>query len=236
MANLEFLGFQIGSDGVKISRKKLAILEKLPAPKNRKGLQRILGMFNYWRRFLKDYSKHTYHMRSLLAKDTPFVWSKHCDEELQYLKQCLMADPILQPFNTERDLVIMTDASGKGGFGYQILQMGDDGQLHAIAYGGQSLSPSQRNWTVAQLELYGLMISLRAYECFAIHKEVTVITDNSNVLHLDKWLPVNARERRMITYLMQFSICMGVIMHLRTVCHVCLQTCRRRIKRNFCRI
>ena len=32
MANLEFLGFQIGSDGVKISRKKLEILEKLPAP------------------------------------------------------------------------------------------------------------------------------------------------------------------------------------------------------------
>ena len=77
MANLEFLGFQIGSDGVKISRKKLAVLEKLPAPKNRKGLQRILGLFNYWRRFLKDYPKHTYHMRSLLAKDTPFVWSKH---------------------------------------------------------------------------------------------------------------------------------------------------------------
>ena len=76
MANLEVLGFQIGSDGVKISRKKLAILEKLPAPKNRKGLQRILGLFNYWRRFLKDYPKHTYHMRS-----------KHSDEELQYLKQ-----------------------------------------------------------------------------------------------------------------------------------------------------
>ena len=53
IANLEFLGFQIGADGVKISRKKLAILEKLPAPKNRKGLQRILGMFNYWRRFFK---------------------------------------------------------------------------------------------------------------------------------------------------------------------------------------
>ena len=66
MANLEFLGFQIGSDGVKISRKKLAILEKLPAPKNRKGLQRILGLFNYWRRFLKDYPKHTYHMRSVV--------------------------------------------------------------------------------------------------------------------------------------------------------------------------
>ena len=90
--------------------------------------------------------------------------------------------------------------------GINFFRGGDDGQLHAIAYGGQALSSSQRNWTVAQLELYGFMISLRAYECFAIHKEVTVITDNSNVLRLDKWLPVNARERRMITYLMQFRL------------------------------
>jgi len=156
MANLEFLGFQLGSDGVKISRKKLAVLQKLPAPKNRKGLQRILGLVNYWRRFLKDYPKHTYHMRSLLAKDTAFVRSKDSDEELQYLKKCLMSDPVLQPFNTDKDLVIMTDARGKGGFGYQILKMGDDGQLHTVAYGGQALTPLQWNWTVGQLELYGL--------------------------------------------------------------------------------
>ena len=61
---------------------------------------------------------------------------QNTDEKLQYLKR-LMSDPILQPFNTDQDLVIMIDASGKGGFGYQILQMGDDGQLHAVAYGGQ---------------------------------------------------------------------------------------------------
>ena len=26
-----------------------------------------------------------------------------------------MSDPVLQPFNTDRDLVTMTDASGRGG-------------------------------------------------------------------------------------------------------------------------
>ena len=50
------------------------------------------------------------------------------------------------------------------------------------------------------------MAALKAYECFAIHREVTIITDNSHCLALDKWLPVNARERRMIAYLMQFRL------------------------------
>ena len=65
-------------------------------------------------------------MRKLLAKDVAFVWSSQCEKELQYLKTCLTSDPILQPINTEKDLIIMTDASGKTGLGYQILQIGDD--------------------------------------------------------------------------------------------------------------
>jgi len=100
----------------------------------------------------------------------------------------------------------MTDASGKTGLGYQVLQIGEDNQMHAISYGSQALTESQRNWTVSQLELGAIVAALRAYECFAIHREVTIITDNSHCLALDKWLPANARERRMIAYLMQFRL------------------------------
>ena len=100
----------------------------------------------------------------------------------------------------------MTDASGKTGLGYQVLQIGEDNQMHAVSYGSQALTKSQRNWTVSQLELGAIVAALRAYECFAIHREVTIITDNSHCWVLDKWLPANARERRMIAYLMQFRL------------------------------
>ena len=122
------------------------------------------------------------------------------------MKTCLTSDPILQPLDTSRGLIIMSDASGKTGLGYQILQVGDDNKLHAVSYGSQALTKSQRNWTVSQLELASIVTALRAYECFAVRTDVTVITDNSHCLALDKWLPVNARERRMIAYLMQFRL------------------------------
>ena len=86
-------------------------------------------------------------MRHLLSKDVEFRWTEECQQELNYLKECLTADPILQPINPDKDLVIMTDTSGKEGFGWELLQMGDDNQLHAVAYGGQALTPSQRRWT-----------------------------------------------------------------------------------------
>ena len=30
--------------------------------------------------------------------------------------------------------------------------------------------------------------------------------DNTRVLHLDRWQPVNARQKRILTYLMQFNL------------------------------
>jgi len=50
MPKLEFLGFEISRDGIKISRRKLAAIEKIAPPKNRKSLQRILGLINFWRK------------------------------------------------------------------------------------------------------------------------------------------------------------------------------------------
>jgi len=55
---------------------------------------------------------------------THHLCGQNTDEELQYLKQCLMSDPILQPFNTDRDWVIMTDASGKGVLGIKFFRGG----------------------------------------------------------------------------------------------------------------
>jgi len=61
MSKLEFLGFEISRDGINISRRKLVAIEKIAPPKNRKSLQRILGLINFWRKFVPQFSQNTYH-------------------------------------------------------------------------------------------------------------------------------------------------------------------------------
>ena len=55
--------------------------------------------------------KNTYHMRQLLKKDAEFNWTPSCQKKLDYLKECLMSDPILKLINFNRDMVILCDAS-----------------------------------------------------------------------------------------------------------------------------
>ena len=145
-------------------------------------------------------------MRQLLIKDAPFVWSEECQAELDYLKQCLTEQPVFKPFNINQDVVLMTDAS-QTGYGYCILQLDEsDNKLHPISYGAQALTKAQSKHTAAELELESLALALKHIQYFAIHKRITILTDNTRVLHVDRWHPVNARQRRLIAFLMQFNL------------------------------
>ena len=73
-------------------------------------------------------------MRQLLREDVEFCWNPECDRELQYLKSCLMSEPILVNTDPNKNFVIMCDAASNTGCGYQILQEGSDGRLHAVSY------------------------------------------------------------------------------------------------------
>ena len=55
------------------------------------------------------------------------------------------------------------------------------------------------------LEALALVYVLKSTEPLAVHKPITVVTDNSHLLHLNTWKSLNSRQWRMITYLMQFD-------------------------------
>ena len=138
-------------------------------------------------------------MRQLLRKDVRFNWSPKCQAELDYLKKCLVSDPVL------RDLLISIDGSSHG-FGFCCMQADDDNQLHAVKYGSFATTPHQANYSADDLEAVALMYALKSVESFALVRHSTTITDNSHVLHVHDWTLLNNRQRRMISYISQFNL------------------------------
>ena len=208
---IEYLGFRVSADGIKISERKIKAIKSIMPPTNRKSLYRALGLFNFWRRFVKNYAQNTYNLRKLLHKDAVFIWTNECQKELDYLKTCLINDPILKPIDTNKDVIIMADASEKMGYGYMMMQLGDDGNLHAVSYGAKSVTKAQSRYTPAELELIAVVMAIKEYEYFLIQKKITILTDCARVLHLDRWNAVNARQRRWLAYLMQFNLCVKFV-------------------------
>ena len=51
-----FLGVIIGSDRIEMEKKKIDGVLSWPEPKNVKDIRKILGLANYYRRFIKDFA------------------------------------------------------------------------------------------------------------------------------------------------------------------------------------
>ena len=66
---VEFLGVIIGSKGVVMQKEKIEGVLNWPTPKNVKKVQKFLGLANYYRRFIKDFTKTAAPLHVLVRKE-----------------------------------------------------------------------------------------------------------------------------------------------------------------------
>jgi hypothetical protein len=66
------LGHKISERGIEVDRAKVEAIEKMPCPRDVKGIRSILGHAGFYKRFIKDFSKISKPLNNLLQKDVPF--------------------------------------------------------------------------------------------------------------------------------------------------------------------
>src|SRR4051812_19078036 len=85
--SVEYLGHIISSHGIATDPKKVETIRVWPQPKNIKEVQSFLGLCNYYRRFIGDYSKIATPLTDLTHKDVSFVWSDQTTNAFEELKK-----------------------------------------------------------------------------------------------------------------------------------------------------
>jgi len=66
---VEFLGVVIGPRGVKIQKEKIEEVLNWPTPRNVKEVQKFLGLANYYRRFIKNFTRIVALLHMLVRKE-----------------------------------------------------------------------------------------------------------------------------------------------------------------------
>ena len=80
-----------------------------------------MGMSNFYRRFIHNYSKLACPLNHLLKNDTKWEWSSDCEKAFLEIKQQLVSAPILAYPDTSQEFILPTDASGQA-VGYILSQ------------------------------------------------------------------------------------------------------------------
>ncbi|KAK1607284.1 hypothetical protein QYE76_030957 [Lolium multiflorum] len=88
------LGHKISERGIEVDRAKVEAIEKMPYPRDVKGIRSVLGHAGFYRRFIKDFSKISKPLTNLLQKD-----------------KALTTAPVVEPPDWNLPFEIMCDAS-----------------------------------------------------------------------------------------------------------------------------
>src|SRR3954463_13694718 len=91
------LGHKIFERGTEVDKAKIEAIERIPYPRDIKGIRSFLRHAGFYRRFIKDFSKTLRPLTNLLQKDVPFVFNEDCKEDCEVLKKALITAPTVQP-------------------------------------------------------------------------------------------------------------------------------------------
>ena len=105
------LGHVASTAGVTPDPTKITAVTSYPVPTNTKKLRQFLGLTNYYRRYVLNYSNIAEPLYKLLRKDNQFLLNADCEAAFATLKQALVSPPILAYPDFQQPFLLYINAS-----------------------------------------------------------------------------------------------------------------------------
>ncbi|MBW0575462.1 hypothetical protein O181_115177 [Austropuccinia psidii MF-1] len=152
-----------------------------PPPRNLKSLQSFLGFANFYRRFIKNYSKKISSLTSFLKKDSRFPLNEEALSHFHKLKEAFTIAPILSHFDPSLPTIVETDASDYA-LDAVLSQISDSGK-HPIAFDSRKLLPAELNYDINDKELIGTVWAPKCWRAFllSLSSSFEVLTNHSSL-------------------------------------------------------
>ncbi|XP_061644606.1 uncharacterized protein LOC133485210 [Phyllopteryx taeniolatus] len=114
LSSQHFLGYIIAKEQLQPDPVKIQAVISWPIPSTRKELQRFIGLANFYRRFIRDYSKVADLLTSLTSTSSPFHWTPVASQAFERLQELFTSSPILRQPDPSLQFVVDVDASDTG--------------------------------------------------------------------------------------------------------------------------
>jgi hypothetical protein len=175
---------------VGIDPDKIKVIMDWPTPNDVSDIRSFMGLAEYYRRFIKGFSKIGFPITSLQKKGIEFIWTSECEERFQELK-CLLTNVfVLKIADPNKDFIVCTDAC-KEGLGRVLMQEG-----HVICYMSRKLNEHEVNYVTRDMELATIVHSLKMWRHYLLGRRFVPMTDHSGLRYLFDQPKLNVRQAR----------------------------------------
>lgn len=179
---VSYLGFVISPDGIHMEKDRIEAVANWPEPHSVNEILSFLGFTNFYRRFIKNYSKITVPLTELTKGKKTGYLHLNASEKAAFneLKQRFLEEPILAHFDPEAPIRVETDASNYA-IGAILSQL-QRGSWHPVAYLSRKLSESERHYQTPDAEMLAITEAFRVWRHYLAYarEEIQIVTDHLN--------------------------------------------------------
>ena len=168
--SISYLGYLFCDGFLKPDPQRLTALVDMAIPTDGPALQRLLGLFSYYSRWVEHYSEKI----QPLLRNTVFPLSHACQETIKKLKSDILHASLV-PFDESFSTVVETDASDHTISGI-LLQ-----NERPIAFFSRTLKPPERLSPAIEKEAAAIVESVSHWRHLLLGRHFTLVTDQQAV-------------------------------------------------------
>lgn len=206
---LSILGHEVSKDGIKPMGSSIEAISKISRPKTIRELRAIIGLFSFFRKFVKDFATICLPLTDAIKgynKTKMLQWNQDCENALENIKRILTNPPLLRHSNPDWENRIYTDSSSYA-IGCLYAQVDPvTQQEHPISYFSRKLKPSQLSLSIVEKEFLSLCASLNHFREYVYGKLVHCYVDNHSLIYYKNFKGLSSRLARMAIGLVDFEI------------------------------
>ena len=127
--------------------------------------QALLGLLNYYHRFIPAFADLMHTIQKLLKRNVKFEWIEDCDKACRIATEMLAQDPILYYPDPNKPWIIETDASKTAFAGILLLpyKKHEIVQEIPVTFISYNFTGTQQSWSTTEHELYAIFMSVRKW-------------------------------------------------------------------------
>ena len=160
---VELLGYIVQTSGVTMSDRKVKTVQNWAHPRSVKEVQIFIGFANFYRRFIKDFSKVCKPItETLKGNPKDFHTGKEQEEAFEELQKRFTTAQGLSHSYPGRRTAVETDASNFA-LGC-VLSQYPGRRLHPVAFHSRKLNSKERNYKIHDKELLAIMEAFKEWK------------------------------------------------------------------------
>ncbi|TRZ07592.1 hypothetical protein HGM15179_019515 [Zosterops borbonicus] len=173
-SKVTYLGHIIGEGYKNLSPKRISGILYIQAPKTKRDVRKLLGLFGYCKLWLDQYTQSVKFLYKKLVDSEPVEWTAEDEKQLSDLKEKLSSAPVLSLPNLKKefDLFINTEE----GIAYGVLTQEWGGCRKPIACLSQLLDPVARGWPTCLQAIAAAAILIEETQKLTLQGKVRVHT------------------------------------------------------------